>query len=104
MTNQQHVSIVTGGARGIGAAIAERLASDGHSVCIADIDVQAADAEVRRLAESGARAMACQTDVSQLASAREMANSVLERFGRIDALVNNAGVTGPALPLADYPD
>jgi NAD(P)-dependent dehydrogenase (short-subunit alcohol dehydrogenase family) len=104
MTTQQHVSIVTGGARGIGAAIAERLAGDGQAVCIADIDAEAADAEARRLLERGAQAMACQVDVSEFASASDMARSVVKRFGRIDALVNNAGVTGPALPLVDYPD
>lgn len=98
------MSIVTGAARGIGAAIAERLARDGHVVCVADIDVAAAEAQTRRLAISGAEAMSCATDVSQPGSVRAMVEAVLERFGQVDALVNNAGVTGPALPLADYPD
>ncbi len=100
----QRVSIVTGAARGIGAAIAERLASDGHAVCVADIDAEAAAQQVQRLSASGGEAMWCQTDVSLSASARAMVDATLGRFGRIDALVNNAGVTGPAAPLADYPD
>jgi 3-oxoacyl-[acyl-carrier protein] reductase len=98
------VSIVTGAARGIGAAIAERLAADGSAVCIADIDPEPAEREVERIVQSGGAAFACKTDVSQPASARAMVDAVLGRFGRIDVLVNNAGVTGPAAPVASYPD
>ena len=93
-------AIVTGAARGIGRAIAERLARDGHAVVIADINLAAAQATA---AEIGAGAMALAVDVSDPASVRAMAASVLERFGRIDVLVNNAGITGPAASVADYP-
>jgi NAD(P)-dependent dehydrogenase (short-subunit alcohol dehydrogenase family) len=96
----QRVAIVTGAGRGIGAAIAERLSGDGLAVLVADIDVTAAD----RQADALGMAMSCQVDVSQPESVRAMVEAALERFEQIDVLVNNAGITGPAAPLADYPD
>ena len=97
------VSIVTGAARGIGAAIAERLAADGSAVCVADLDGDAAEAQASLMTSRGQNAWPWQMDVSQPASARAMAEAVMSRFGQIDALVNNAGVTGPAAPLVEYP-
>ena len=94
------VALVTGAARGIGRAIAERLTRDGHAVVIADINLAAAQATAT---EIGAGTMAVAVDVSDPASVRAMATAALARFGRIDVLVNNAGITGPAAPLADYP-
>jgi NAD(P)-dependent dehydrogenase (short-subunit alcohol dehydrogenase family) len=98
------VGIVTGAARGIGAAIAERLAADGLSVCVADLDGAAAERQAERIVAQGGVALACQMDVTLPASARAMVEATLGRFSRIDALVNNAGVTGPSAPLAAYPD
>lgn len=100
----QRVAVVTGGARGIGAAIAERLATDGHAVCVADIDADAAERQTSRLCDSGKNAVSWQVDVSESASVRGMVEGLLARLGRVDVLVNNAGVTGPAAPLAEYPD
>ena len=97
-------AIVTGAARGIGAGIAERLASDGLAVCVADIDAAAAQEHSARLAEQGARAVACELDVTQPHSVEAMVAAVVSQFGSIEVLVNNAGVTGPAAPLANYPD
>jgi 2-dehydro-3-deoxy-L-rhamnonate dehydrogenase (NAD+) len=96
----QRVAIVTGAARGIGAAIAARLAQDGLALVVADIDAAAAQQHAATLP----CAMVCQVDVSQPSSVRGMVESVLGRFERIDVLVNNAGITGPASPLASYPD
>jgi NAD(P)-dependent dehydrogenase (short-subunit alcohol dehydrogenase family) len=100
----ERVGIVTGAARGIGAAIAERLAADGLAVCVADLDGAAAERQAERIAAQGGVALACQMDVTQPPSTRAMVDAVMARFGRIDVLVNNAGVTGPSAPLTEYPD
>jgi 3-oxoacyl-[acyl-carrier protein] reductase len=70
-------------------------------VCVADVDEPAAQ---RFAASLGDDAFALQTDVTNPASVRATVAACLGRFGQIDVLVNNAGVTGPSAPLADYPD
>jgi 2-dehydro-3-deoxy-L-rhamnonate dehydrogenase (NAD+) len=76
------VAIVTGGAGGLGGAIAERLAADGFKVAVADLP---------------------EFDVTDAASIDRLVSRVLRRHGRLDALVNAAGVSGPTAPVADYP-
>jgi 3-oxoacyl-[acyl-carrier protein] reductase len=82
------VSIVTGGARGIGRAYSMALAREGSSVVVADL--KEPDETVRALEELGAEALGVETDVSDRASTEAMAAAATERFGRIDVLVNNA--------------
>ncbi len=89
------VAIVTGAARGIGAATATLLAEAGAKVAVSDIDLEPAE-EVA--AGINGEAVAVQTDVSDVAAVEELAGSVKERFGRIDILVNNAGVC-PRIPI-----
>jgi NAD(P)-dependent dehydrogenase (short-subunit alcohol dehydrogenase family) len=89
-------AIVTGAATGIGRAIAERLASAGACVAIADINSPGAQEVASRI---GHPSFAVQTDVSSPASIRETVAEVLRRTGRIDILVNNAGIAGKAAPL-----
>jgi 3-oxoacyl-[acyl-carrier protein] reductase len=89
-------AIVTGGARGIGEAIARRLASEGASVMIADID----EAEASQAAgKIGERAVAQRLDVTDPASWEAAMRAGLDRWGRIDALVNNAGIAGRSAPI-----
>ena len=83
------VAIVTGGAAGIGAAIARAFASEGASVVLADRDGDAASATAR---EIGDVAIAMQVDVTREAEVQRLARETLARFGRIDILVNNAGI------------
>ncbi len=86
------VALVTGAARGIGAAIAERLAADGAAVAInyahSDRD---AEALADRIVQQGGRATAIRADVSGAAEARALVEKTFEAFGRFDILVNNAG-------------
>jgi NAD(P)-dependent dehydrogenase (short-subunit alcohol dehydrogenase family) len=85
------VAIVTGGAQGIGRAIAQRLHKEGATVVIADL--QGHEAAAAELDGLGVR-----VDVSQEADAKALAEAVLAKYGRIDALVNNAGIYSSLVP------
>lgn len=83
------IALVTGGARGIGKAIAERYIAEGAMVAVADILLAEAEATA---APFGDRAMAVQLDITRQPSIDAMVEAVLDRWGRIDILVNNAAV------------
>jgi NAD(P)-dependent dehydrogenase (short-subunit alcohol dehydrogenase family) len=94
------VAIVTGGASGIGRCTVERLVGEGARVAIADVDVKRAQALSQKLrAETGdASTLAVGADVTSEADAAAMVRASLERFGRVDVLVNNVG-TYPHVPF-----
>ena len=95
------VAIVTGGSRGIGACIARRLAADGaHVAVVAHTAREKAEAVVREIADAGGRAAPFQADVSQVADCERLAAEVVDAFGTIDILINNAGVYYP-LPIEE---
>ncbi len=96
-------AIITGAARGIGQAIALRLLKDGLAVAIADIDKDGAAKTAAELANVG-NAFPIGVDISDAESVRRMIDEVLKRHSSIDVLVNNAGITGKAAPLAEYPE
>ena len=84
------VAIITGGARGLGKAYALRLAEEGAQIVISDIlDAIKVKQEIE---ERGGEALALYTDVSNEESTKEMARKTIERFGRIDILINNAAI------------
>ena len=96
MKNKQldgKMAIVTGGAQGIGRAIAERFLLEGAKVLVADIDKEAAASTVKGLSESWDKAVeACRLDVSSQTSVHQTVEKCIESFGRVDILVNNAGI------------
>ncbi len=87
----QRVALVTGGARGIGAAIARGLAQDGKPTVIADIRAELARANAQRIVEAGGRALAIEMDVRSPASVADGVQTAIQEFGEIDVLVNVAG-------------
>src|SRR3954451_2390089 len=88
------VAVITGGARGIGLAIAKRCVREGAAVAIADISREGAEAAAAGLKQQGGRAGPITVNVADPASVSAMVASVLDAFGHIDILINNAGVGG----------
>src|SRR6266498_1626584 len=78
-------AVVTGGVQGIGAAIAKRLQASGAKVAIWDLDGKP------------------RVDVSDLSSVESAVKKTIAELGKIDVLINNAGIAGPSLPVVDYP-
>jgi 3-oxoacyl-[acyl-carrier protein] reductase len=105
MTNQTNrVAIVTGASRGIGAAVAERLAADGFTVVVNYAgDARSAEAVAQRIESKGGRALTAQADVSDPNAVRRMFDAAETAFGAVDALINNAGIMKLA-KLADSED
>jgi len=105
MTDKQlPIALVTGASRGIGAAIARRLSKDGFAVAVNYASSPAeAGALVAELVQAGGKAVAVQADVSRSDQVRRMFDEVESKLGKIDALVNNAGVL-KTMPLAQTTD
>jgi len=95
-------AVITGGARGIGLAIAERMLASGAGVSLWDLDAPALDAAAKRLAGQG-EIHTTTADITDEASIVAATHAVIGAFGHIDILVNNAGITGPNLKTWDYP-
>lgn len=93
------VALVTGGARGIGRAIAERLSSEGAGIVVADVLAEEAGETARELEKGGARTIAVRMDVSSSESVSSAFVEVMEKMQRIDILVNNAGITRDGLVM-----
>jgi len=98
------VALVTGAGRGIGLAVARRLAQDGADIVVADLDGDSAEAAASEVRRPGRKALAVRMDVS---SSTEVADGVTRAravCGRVDILVNSAGILGPFLPVWETPD
>ena len=99
-TQSPEVAVITGGTRGIGLAIARRLASDGYDLLITYRgDEEAAAKAQAELAETGRRIELLAADVSTADGAGETIEAAMQRLGRLDVLVNNAGITRDTLVM-----
>ena len=98
------VAIVTGAGRGLGWAIAERLARDGGRLVIADVDLPGAQEKAAVLRLRQGESLAIRVEVSRWPEVQKMVAETVGKFGRIDILVNNAGILGPYSPVEDYPE
>ena len=94
MNLESKTAIVTGGAHGLGRAIAARLAEDGADVMVADLLGSDAEVVANEIRSCGRRAASFHVDVSETTAVGEMVTATIEEFGQIDVLVNDAGVSG----------
>ncbi len=95
------VAVVTGAGRGIGKAVAWRLAQDGCRLSLWARTSSEVDQVAREISEGGGEAIAVVTDVARWESVRQATDDTIERLGRIDILVNNAGIGGERKPVAE---
>ncbi|MBC7308310.1 MAG: SDR family NAD(P)-dependent oxidoreductase, partial [Dietzia sp.] len=94
-------ALVTGGASGIGEAVALKLAEQGASVLVVDLNAEAADDVAGRASAAGGRAVAVAADVTDPDAMKAAVDRAVSEFGGLHLAFNNAGITGPLGPLAD---
>jgi len=95
----EKVTVITGGGRGIGRAIALRFAEEGSAVLVAGSTEEPLLSTAKQVRDGGGRAVACLTDVADEAAVERMISTALKEFGGIDVLINNAGIIGPTAPV-----
>jgi 3-oxoacyl-[acyl-carrier protein] reductase len=86
------VAIITGGGRGIGRVFALRFAEEGAKLFIPDISLERAEGVVKEITAKGGQAAATLTDISDAASVKKMAEKVIQQYGKVDILINNAAI------------
>ena len=99
MRMEGKVSIVTGGGRGIGKAIAKRFAEEGSIVVLAARSKEEIDETLKEITKKGGHGLSVLTDISKLDDIKKLATTVIENYSKIDVLINNAGVIKPIKPI-----
>ena len=101
---QGKVALITGASQGLGKALALSFAAQGASVVINSRREEGVRPVAREIEAKGGKALALAADVSEAADVERLVGATVERFGRVDVLVNNAGVLGPRVEIAEYPE
>ncbi len=99
MNFDNKVALITGGARGIGRAIALGFAREGADIVVADVNLQEAEKTAKEIELLGRKSLALEMDVTDYAKVEEGLNKILDKLGKVDILVNNAGITKDNLLL-----
>jgi len=97
MILQDRVTIVTGGARGIGKAVALRLAKEGSDIAIGDVNLEALEESKKEIESTGRAVLTDKLDVTNAEDVQKFVQKVLDKFGKINILINNAGITRDGL-------
>ena len=97
-------TIVTGGASGFGAAICRSYAKEGAKVAVADVNADQGETVAAELRAAGSDAIFCQVDVTKNSDMERMVTSVVKQFGRLDVMVNNAGISHANQPMLNVPE
>ena len=92
MKLKDRVAIVTGGGKGIGQEICLGLVKEGAKIVIAEIDIENSEKAKKKIIEAGSEAIIIKTDVSNQKSINEMVDQTIKHYGKIDILINNAGI------------
>jgi NAD(P)-dependent dehydrogenase (short-subunit alcohol dehydrogenase family) len=98
------VVMITGASRGLGRAIALAYAQEGANLVLNSRNADSLDPVAREAEGTGAEVLAFPGDVSRSTHVEKLVGAAVERFGRIDVLVNNAGLLGPRVPIVEYPE
>ncbi|HZY57664.1 MAG TPA: SDR family NAD(P)-dependent oxidoreductase [Rubrobacteraceae bacterium] len=101
---QDKVVMITGASRGLGRALALAFSREGANLVITSRNEDALKPVTEEAKGAGAEVLAIAVDVSESEDVERLVTSVVERFGRIDVRVNNAGLLGPRVPIAEYPE
>ena len=104
MLLKDKVAIITGGARGIGKGIALKFAEEGCSVVIADVLIKEANETVEEIKKMGRDGLVVQCDVTNFNQVQDMVNQVINKFKKVDILVNDAGKGAAPNSIADIPE
>lgn len=103
MRLQGKAAVVTGAASGIGRATAIKFAAEGAKVLLADINEEGLETAVSAIRSAGGEALAMRCDVTQEEQVKALVDTAVSRFGRLDAMFNNAGIGNPPLPVGEMP-
>lgn len=97
------ITLITGGASGIGRAVALAWAREGAHVVVSDVDEAGAEETAALVRDAGVQAMSVAADVSKPEDCEELVRRTVNQFGRLDVACNNAGIGGPQAPTGEYP-